>query len=1388
MTKIKNTKKGMAKKTLSMSLVVAMLATSNVPVWATEFSDGTDAAEVTTETPAVETEAFSDNEAETPVVEDTENTASAQKAQGSYYFEGFKQAASVDWKGTAFNADGKSADADGKPIELVEGSVKRADNGDYAWDLSYVWRVDGAWVGNSQSFDADDLRSTIRLSNDIKDKKYVGKKLELCFIEDNDNDGEPVLTVNFGTIKAVDITGATASFDDPLFTGKEQNIQPKSISSSIGTLKAEDFDWNYSGTNGIIKAGSVVTATGIAKASNKSGITGTVTGKFTIQSIGVIAAKDITISLNDANKTYTYTGSDVEVPVSDVKITYKDTNFDLSSYVQSITTSKDVNGTGYDTVTVKFDDKKLNADGFPACGNIQVTLAGTAKVKVAKLNLASPSCTVKALRSYTNASQNTLTYGTDYVIVKDGKELALGPNDVKLTLASKVDDYKNPQVYDKAIVITGIGANVEGTAYGSMTITTGTFENAVFKDTTIDLVKNTNDQITNTMDYTGKAPTYGMTVAGVQTVLGGLYGSKTDATPLSSTSYDVTFENVDKVSTDKQLAKVTITGKNEFQGCTKTFYFKIVPATVTADSGKDAVNSITVKSTDGIEQNDSYTNASDYKNAIGLAIAASAKDPVAPTNTKKRISLPLTEGTDYTVTSYKFTEDTNETKWTSKSTSKYVEVKANITTDKVAVVPAANVVYGHGAVVAKLTAAKPATPTEAAKPATLTLYVKVNNKSLSNANVTLDKSVYTYTGKEIIPEVTVTYGGKTLVKDKDYTIVTSNAKDAGDAAKVTVIGKGEFGGSIEKSFTIEKANVANLTVTLKKNATQTYDGTQKRPGLADMDIKLGDNTLNLTSDKELPVAYGANVNAGENAGTLTITATDKNKNFTGSINVSFDIKAQALKVNDLPISVYNEYGKDLTTDLKKGNAELTWTGSAVTFAKTNVDLTKISGKPTAAPDLTNSDVEAVYVNNIDSTQEAYIVLVGKGNYTGDYSIVKDEHDDVTYMLTSDVEAENKKNPGTYEILQSGVIKDACASFTISGSTFTTKDVTVNDGVYAGGLSVAPTVTVVRNGKALVQGTDYKVEIVNANDDTVNVTGKAIQVRIVGLGQYKGTWIWNDINGKELTYKVVKKDLKDCSVSVDKDGKLTVMNGNVVEENEKFDVKDNGDGTVTVSVVNGGKNYTGSVTIDKGFTKVGAPIINNVKVVGNKATVILSGDVEGASGYDYVISTDKDCITNKQYDAVDKNKAKTTTTFKYVNQGTYYAYCHAWTRDENGKKVFGEWSNAYQFSVEAVTPDAPVITNVKVSGSTIKVTYNAAANAAGYDVVLGTSSKKDNGELRPYNYGSHKVLNIKEGTVTATFKNVPAGTWTVGMHAFSRDPETNKKVFSPWSNLKTAKVK
>ena len=49
------------------------------------------------------------------------------------------------------------------------------------------------------------------------------------------------------------------------------------------------------------------------------------------------------------------------------------------------------------------------------------------------------------------------------------------------------------------------------------------------------------------------------------------------------------------------------------------------------------------------------------------------------------------------------------------------------------------------------------------------------------------------------------------------------------------------------------------------------------------------------------------------------------------------------------------------------------------------------------------------------------------------------------------------------------------------------------------------------------------------------------------------------------------------------------------------------------------------------------MITKVNVTGNQATVILSGDSEGAAGYDYVISTDRDCITNKDYTSVNKNQ-------------------------------------------------------------------------------------------------------------------------------------------------------
>ena len=202
--------------------------------------------------------------------------------------------------------------------------------------------------------------------------------------------------------------------------------------------------------------------------------------------------------------------------------------------------------------------------------------------------------------------------------------------------------------------------------------------------------------------------------------------------------------------------------------------------------------------------------------------------------------------------------------------------------------------------------------------------------------------------------------------------------------------------------------------------------------------------------------------------------------------------------------------------------------------------------------------------------------------------------------------------------------------------------------------------------------------------------------------------------------------------------------------------------------------------------VGQAMISEVRVSGNTVTPVLSGDVDGAVGYDYVIATEED-YQNGRVD-ISKNILKTNTNFYYVQKGTYYAYCHAWKRDENGKKVFGAWSNIYKFEVTATTPSTPKITSVKAKGNTVTVTYTASKNATGYDVVLGNSVKSVNGEKRPVDYGTLVKKNIKGNVVTVTFKNVKKGTYYAGLHSFNRTSEDGKKVFSKWSNAEKVTVK
>ena len=1460
----------MAKKTLSMSLVVAMLATSNVPVWAAEFSDGSDAA-TATEAPAAET--FGDDTDIAPVVEDTTDDVQVATAASDYDFSGITVNDKMKNPTWAWKAEDSNSTVGTVPgINVLFKTYTFTGTG----ALQYVWAYNGAWekpaagANTITPTSGSGSLSTVTVPGTTELEKHVNETLSLILVEAGTT--TPIANFSFGTIQPVDLgtTGVSVSANAN-YNGAEQKptvtIDTKNVPSTYTDIKsstADAFDWSYSGSNGLTEVGSNVTVSGTLKTANKL-YTGSVKGNYTIGKY-TITNSNLIVKVADTNKEITYTGNATEIVdnslvnvyLPDAKDSTKASDISLNEYIKKVTVNAStIASDGRAGLTVTLDGAKLKKSG-KFTNEADINLAITADnattgvlntVKIVPIDLAGVTATLKNPLKLEEVSTKTLT-ANDLVFTKNGKELELKPADVTVTITKGT--YDKIGTYTGAIVIAAANGNVKNSTTANLVIKNNTFApTAKFSSTSATAYLTDGSSVpTEGLDYNnGKAVEFDAAdlFNGTNTTpkLGWFdpTGASTSTTKTEQSYYHVKYKNnVNVTGTGKdKLGVLTVYAVGgDYDGCSKDFYFKINPSKVNpTNTETTTVTTAVNKDIAGVSIKEANNkDAAAYADAIGITVNGT-NDPTAAMKVKDRITSNATKDNDYKV-EYSFVKADGSTAG-SNVVGDYVAAKITLKKDGNFALPEGTTSTATGAISTypKLgkedTGVKYAVTEATAKDnGVITLYVPIVQKSISDLDISLDQTSYTFTGTTIEPKVSVKLNGKAFEKGTDYTVSVKNGINVG-TADVTVTLKGSTGykGSKTLSATITPAKISDVKFAIKKDHELTYDATQKKPSIAqDEDttttkiefvseddataqVKLGSVVISQLFD----ITYGTNVDAGKDAGTVTLTPkASAAKNFDGSsVTATFDIARRTLTnkegkttgtypwavklVNDdgliIARSEVNPATTPKTYTLEASDTDMEWTGNDTVFANAsliddNIDTVKATNE-SSKPSIRKNDItyKLAYANNVEkttTTAPAYVCVVGTGNYGGTYSIIKNTKTGiVTPMLTKTVTETNKKNPGTYEVLLDNVLENSWAAFHISGRSFAAKNVTITNATYAGGVAVKPGSVVKdpKTGTVLTEGKDYELVF---DKENVNATTTPIEVTVKGIGQYKGSLVNAKTDGKKLTFIIEKKDLKDCSVSVDKNLKLTVMNGNVLETKENFTVKDNGDGTATVSVVDGGKNYTGSVKVEIGGRKVGAPMISNVKVVGNKATVILSDDVEGASGYDYVISTDKDCITNKDYAAVNKNQAKTTTAFKYVDKGTYYAYCHAWTRDANGKKVFGEWSNGFQFSVTATTPDAPVITNVKVSGSTIKVTYRPAANATGYDVVLGTSSKKDNGELRPYNYGAHKKLNLKEGTVTATFKKVPKGTWTVGMRAFNRTSIDNKKVFSPWSNLETAKVK
>ena len=640
------------------------------------------------------------------------------------------------------------------------------------------------------------------------------------------------------------------------------------------------------------------------------------------------------------------------------------------------------------------------------------------------------------------------------------------------------------------------------------------------------------------------------------------------------------------------------------------------------------------------------------------------------------------------------------------------------------------------------------------------------DKSLGDSDISVQIIDAAYNnGNPVIPEVKVIYtakdGKEYEISDDYYDVeILRSAVNEGDTGRINIVAK-NITDTVKYPQMYTGNQIVDFTVgtpSLEGGKIQATNGLETLPSVAyDAEQASSSQGIILPEGQYIvkdksgnvvdPRYYDVTFSNNKAAGTATITVTGKAP-YEGSVSANFTITTAMLPSGTVTL---------MSDDLAK-----TYTGEEIHLVK-GTDYT-ITGEFAQLTE--GTDYMIVYENAVNVTSassKAQIKFVGIGSYAGE--LVK--------------------------------------TFDITPAKITAEDVTLGDTTYAGGKTIEPSVTITIPGgnTTLVEGTDYTVDYVPAATN-VGDTGKVV---ITYNEDNK------NINGadsvKEVEYGVTAKDLKDVTIAPieaqEATGEqikpeLSVMNGSVeLTEGVDYEVSygDNtevGVGTVTITAAADNKNYTGTQTIEfsiiEAVPEVGQAVISNIRVSGNTVTPVLSGDVDGAVGYDYVISTSDDVTDTASRVDVSKNILNTNTNFYYVGTGTYYVYCHAWMRDENGLKVFGEWSNVVPVEVTAVTPERPMIQSAKLKGNTLTVTWSRSADATGYDIVMGKAARKVNGEMRPVDYGK-AVKKITNGdTVTVTFRNIPKGTYYVGLHAWNRTSESGVKVFSPWSNGRKVVVK
>lgn len=583
---------------------------------------------------------------------------------------------------------------------------------------------------------------------------------------------------------------------------------------------------------------------------------------------------------------------------------------------------------------------------------------------------------------------------------------------------------------------------------------------------------------------------------------------------------------------------------------------------------------------------------------------------------------------------------------------------------------------------------------------------KINAKPIKNAVITYNNSL-TYNGSTLSPAVTVKYGNATLKKNTDYTVAYSNNVNAGTGT-ITITGKGIYGGSVKKTFTIKKLGISATAVSGTGN--KVYTGSVIKPVPA---VKVGGRTLKNGTD--FTVSYKNNTEPG----TATLKVTGKG-NYSGSVSKTFKITARA--INDVEVTVPDTVftGEQVRPDVvvSYGNYQFINNSDYTLSFKDNVNIgtasvvvtgkNHLSGSRTVTFPIEKADISNTEIAVKNATFTGSAIKSGVDVRLGNVTLKEGTHYTLSYK--------NNVIAGTAQVTISGKgsLEGAVTkSFTIAKADISKASISAN-GTYApDGVKIGINA---KFGNYTLKSSDYSFTAPTAaGEQTLTISG-------------------NDNFSGKTTVKcnVAKADIANAksSLSLSTDGKgytvTIIYDGVLLTQDKDYKVAVTESATGVSAVITGIGNYGGTATLS-GISNELEAFENAVVTIGKvtyngtaqlPSVTVKIGSVTLKSGTDYILS------------AYDNTNAGTATAV-ITGKGKY----------EGAEKKTQFKIAPAAISSASISCEDQIYTGQGVTAQPV-VTFNGKTLALGIDYYIS---------------GYSNIVNVGTATVTVKGKGNFTGT-------------------------------